>query len=58
MTTWIDKYGDVVWNNDLPEDWINPDDSLWSSYLEDGCRINIKGDNANLRISGVWMVLE
>ena len=54
MITWIDKYGDVVWNDDLPEDWINPDDALWASYLIDGCRLNIKGEF----VGGVWMILK
>jgi len=53
MKAWIDEWGDVVWDSDMP-DWSHCN---WVECLHDGCRLDTHEDNAD-RINGLWMILK
>jgi len=54
MKAWIDEYGDVVWNYNMP-DW--PNCLNWVECLHDGCRLDPYDEDVE-RINGLWMVLK
>jgi len=50
MKTWIDKFGDIVWDS---EEFFPSSLSYWDDYLHDGIRRELD-DHEN----SLWMILE